>query len=169
MQVDARDADVHFPLLQLPGPALGLALQRLDTCSLAKAAMTCSVLSKQLRLVVMDLHLVHRVATSVGVVYQSVTYVSGNAAFHNCALGLSYDEHSWGTIICKQVMAQDEGIMYFVPYSNSIRRGCVGAVQVSRAAVIAATCDAMYTYLLLGCTSLGLWQACCKAGASWWR
>jgi hypothetical protein len=81
------------------------------------------VLAEPLRLVVMDLHVVQRVATSVGVMYQSVTYVSGNAAFHNCALGLSYDEHSWGTIICKQVMAQDEGIMYFVPYSNMSASG----------------------------------------------
>jgi hypothetical protein len=79
--------------------------------------------AEPLRLAVMDLHLSQRVATSVGVMYQSVTYVSGNAAVRNCALGLSYDADSLGTIICKQVMAQDEGITYFVPYSNMSASG----------------------------------------------
>ena len=79
--------------------------------------------AEPLRLAVMDLHLVQRVDSGhhgVGIVYQSVTYCSGSTACKhpNYALSLRYEEDSYGTIVSKQVMAQDDKAAFFVPYSN---------------------------------------------------
>lgn len=49
MDVAYRSDRRQYPanwLLQLPGPALALVLQKLDQCSLACTAVTCSMLSK---------------------------------------------------------------------------------------------------------------------------
>lgn len=74
--------------------------------------------AESLRLAVMDLHLLQRIDKGVGVLYKSVTYCSGAAAYPNTALGLSWEEDSAGTIMCKQVLAKENGDAYFLPYSN---------------------------------------------------
>jgi hypothetical protein len=81
--------------------------------------------AESLRLAVMDLHLVQRIDSGVGIIYQSVTYCSGSTACEhpNYALSLCYDEDSYGTIISKQVMAQDDKTAFFVPYSNMSASG----------------------------------------------
>jgi hypothetical protein len=78
-----------------------------------------------LRLAVMDLHLVQRVDSGVGIIYQSATYCSGSTAcaHPNCAFSLCCDGESYGTIISKQVMAQDDKTAFFVPYSNMSASG----------------------------------------------
>jgi hypothetical protein len=76
-----------------------------------------------LRLAVMDLHLLQRMDTAVGVVYQSVTYCCGSAAYTNSALSLSCGENDVGSIISKPVLARDSNVAYFVPYANMSASG----------------------------------------------
>jgi hypothetical protein len=72
----------------------------------------------RLRLAVTDLHLTQRIVTAMGVLYQSVTYCCGSAAYINSALTLSYNENDVGSIISKPVLARDSNVAYFVPYAN---------------------------------------------------
>jgi hypothetical protein len=76
-----------------------------------------------LRLAVMDLHLLQRIETAVGIVYQSVTYCSGAAAYTNSAISLSCAENDIGSIISKPVLARDSNVAYFVPYANMSASG----------------------------------------------
>jgi hypothetical protein len=76
-----------------------------------------------LRLAVMDLHLVQRLDMGMGVLYQSVTYCSGAAALPNTALPLCYDEEHVGHMVSKHVMAQEDGVAFFLPYSNMSASG----------------------------------------------
>jgi hypothetical protein len=81
--------------------------------------------AEPLRLAVIDMHLVQRVDSGVGIIYQSVTYCSGSTACKhpNYALSLCLDYDSYGTIVSKQVMAQDDKTAFFVPYSNMSASG----------------------------------------------
>ena len=87
------------------------------------AAEGDQALPEALRLAVMDLHLVHRLQTPVGLLYQSATYCSGSAAYPSFALTLSFDEEAEGTIVSKPVLARDSNMAYFVPYGNMSASG----------------------------------------------
>lgn len=79
--------------------------------------------AETMRLAVMDLHLLQRIDTGVGIVYQSVTYCAGAAAHCNAALSLSVNPDSWGCIVSKHALAQDNGVAFFVPYGNMSAAG----------------------------------------------
>ena len=79
--------------------------------------------SDVLRLAIMDLHLLQEVDAGVGVAYQSVTYCTGAAAHSNTALSLSFDDNSWGTLCCKMALAEENGVAFFLPYSNMSASG----------------------------------------------
>jgi hypothetical protein len=76
-----------------------------------------------LRLAIMDLHLLQGIDAGVGVAYKSVTYCTGVAAHSNTALSLSIDDNSWGILRCKMALAQEDGVAFFLPYSNMSASG----------------------------------------------
>jgi hypothetical protein len=76
-----------------------------------------------LRLAIMDLHLLQGVDAGVGVSYQSVTYCTGAPAHSNTALSLSFDANSWGIMCCKMALAEENGVAFFLPYSNMSASG----------------------------------------------
>lgn len=76
-----------------------------------------------LRLAVMDLHLLQRIDAGVGAAYQSVTYCNGAPAHSNTALSLSLDDSSCGTLCCKMALAQEDGVAFFLLYSNMSASG----------------------------------------------
>jgi hypothetical protein len=76
-----------------------------------------------LRLAVMDLHLLQRLDREIGVMYQSVTYCSGISHYPNTALSLSFDEQAPGAIVGKHALALEAGKAFFLPYSNMSASG----------------------------------------------
>lgn len=79
--------------------------------------------ANDLRLAVMDLHLLQRLDRVFGVSYQSVTYSSGTAAYPNTALSLSCDVGTTRSIVGKHVLAQEAGKAFFLPYGNMSASG----------------------------------------------
>ena len=78
-----------------------------------------------LHLAIMDLHLhlLQGIDAGVGVAYKSVTYCTGVAAHSNTALSLSIDDNSRGILRCKMALAQEDGVAFFLPYSNMSASG----------------------------------------------
>ena len=72
---------------------------------------------------VVDLHLVQRLDRQWGVMYQSVTYCSGLAAFPNTAFSLCCDREAVGTMLDKHALAQEAETAFFLPYSNMSASG----------------------------------------------
>jgi hypothetical protein len=81
------------------------------------------VSASDLRLAVMDLHLLQRLDRELGVMYQSVTYCSGQAAYPNTAFSLCCDREAVGTMLTKHALAQEAGKAFFLPYSNMSASG----------------------------------------------
>jgi hypothetical protein len=71
----------------------------------------------------MDLHLLQRLDRELGVMYQSVTYCSGQAAYPNTALSLCCDREAVDTMLTKHALAQEPGKAFFLPYSNMSSSG----------------------------------------------
>jgi hypothetical protein len=118
-----REPDYYVGKIKYFVKVVAPAAMDVDGVEADVGAGAAAVPVTDLRLAVMDLHLLQVLDAHEGVSYQSVTYCSGLAHHLNTAFNLSFDEEAVGTIIAKHALAKEAGKAFFLPYSNMSASG----------------------------------------------